>query len=45
MPPHADSNIECFDALIIGAGFSGMYMLHRLRELGLCARVHERGFY
>ncbi|MCP5182734.1 MAG: NAD(P)/FAD-dependent oxidoreductase [Pseudomonadales bacterium] len=27
-----------YDALIIGAGISGMYQLHRLRELGL--RVH-----
>ena len=32
------------DALIIGAGFSGMYMLHRLRDrLGLNALVVERG--
>ena len=32
-----------FDAVIIGAGFAGMLMLHRLRELGLSARVYERG--
>ncbi len=32
------------DALIIGAGFSGLYMLHRLRDrLGLRARVYEMG--
>ncbi|HLY50475.1 MAG TPA: NAD(P)/FAD-dependent oxidoreductase [Solirubrobacteraceae bacterium] len=31
------------DAVIIGAGFSGLYMLHRLRGLGLRARVLERG--
>jgi cation diffusion facilitator CzcD-associated flavoprotein CzcO len=30
-----------FDALVIGAGFSGLYMLHRLRQLGLRARVLE----
>ena len=30
-----------FDALVIGAGFSGLYTLHRLRELGLRARVLE----
>ncbi len=30
-----------FDALVIGAGFSGLYMLHRLRELGLRTRVLE----
>jgi cyclohexanone monooxygenase len=31
-----------FDALVVGAGFSGLYMLHRLRDtLGLSARVLE----
>jgi cation diffusion facilitator CzcD-associated flavoprotein CzcO len=30
-----------FDALIIGAGFSGLYTLHRLRQLGLRTRVLE----
>ncbi|HXO12142.1 MAG TPA: NAD(P)/FAD-dependent oxidoreductase [Mycobacterium sp.] len=29
------------DALVIGAGFSGLYTLHRLRELGLRTRVLE----
>jgi cation diffusion facilitator CzcD-associated flavoprotein CzcO len=30
------------DAVIVGAGFSGLYMLHRLRDvLGLSARVFE----
>ena len=28
-----------FDVLIVGAGFAGMYMLHRLRKLGMRARV------
>jgi cation diffusion facilitator CzcD-associated flavoprotein CzcO len=32
-----------FDAIIIGAGISGMFMLYRLRELGLRARVFETG--
>ncbi|MBN8871755.1 MAG: NAD(P)/FAD-dependent oxidoreductase [Rhodospirillales bacterium] len=32
-----------FDAIIIGAGMSGMYQLHRLRELGLRVRVLEAG--
>jgi cyclohexanone monooxygenase len=32
-----------FDAVIVGAGFAGMYMLHRLRGLGLTARVIEAG--
>ena len=32
-----------FDAIIIGAGLSGMYELHRLREMGLKVRVFETG--
>lgn len=32
-----------FDAVIVGAGFAGLYMLHRLREFGLSARVFEIG--
>ncbi len=34
---------KAFDAVIVGAGFSGMYMLHRLRGMGLTVRVYERG--
>ena len=30
-----------FDAVVIGAGVSGLYQLYRLRELGLRARVFE----
>ncbi len=32
-----------FDAIVIGAGMSGMYQLLRLRELGLRVRVLEAG--
>jgi cyclohexanone monooxygenase len=32
-----------YDVVIVGAGFSGMYLLHRLRALGLSARVFEAG--
>src|SRR5947208_2618384 len=32
-----------FDAVIVGAGFAGLYMLHRLRQLGLPARGCEAG--
>ena len=32
-----------FDAIVVGAGFAGLYMLYRLRELGFSARVFERG--
>ncbi len=32
-----------FDAVIVGAGFAGLYMLHRLRRMGVSARVFEAG--
>jgi cyclohexanone monooxygenase len=32
-----------YDAIIVGAGFAGMYMLHKLRGMGLSARVIEAG--
>ena len=32
-----------YDAIIIGAGMSGMYQLYRLRQLGLSVRVYEAG--
>jgi len=32
-----------FDAVVVGAGFSGLYMLHRLRALGFSVRVYEAG--
>src|SRR3954464_9333946 len=34
---------ETYDVVVVGAGFAGMYMLHRLRGLGLSARVYEQG--
>jgi cation diffusion facilitator CzcD-associated flavoprotein CzcO len=36
-------SVPDFDVLIIGAGMSGLYQLHRVRELGLSARVIESG--
>jgi cation diffusion facilitator CzcD-associated flavoprotein CzcO len=30
-----------FDAVVVGAGFAGLYLLHRLREAGLRTRVLE----
>jgi cation diffusion facilitator CzcD-associated flavoprotein CzcO len=36
-------NLDC-DVLIVGAGFAGVYLLHRLRdELGLNVKVYEAG--
>ncbi|MDF1721455.1 MAG: NAD(P)/FAD-dependent oxidoreductase [Minwuia sp.] len=32
-----------FDAIIIGAGISGMYQLHQLRKLGMSVQVLEAG--
>ena len=32
-----------FDALIVGAGFAGLYALYRMREAGLDARIYEQG--
>ncbi len=32
-----------FDAVVVGAGFAGMYMLYRLRQLDLSVRVYETG--
>jgi cyclohexanone monooxygenase len=34
---------EVLDALIIGAGFSGVYLLHRLRQRGFDVRILEAG--
>src|SRR5580765_715961 len=31
------------DAVIVGAGFAGLYMLHRLRGMGFRVRVFEAG--
>ena len=32
-----------YDVAIVGAGFAGIYMLHRAKEQGLQARVFEAG--
>ena len=41
-PADAGSATE-FDVVIVGAGFAGLYMLHRARGLGLRAVVFEAG--
>jgi cyclohexanone monooxygenase len=40
-PPTA-TQAQC-DAVVVGAGFAGMYMLHKLRTLGFTAIVFEVG--
>jgi cation diffusion facilitator CzcD-associated flavoprotein CzcO len=34
---------ETIDVLVVGAGYSGLYLLHRLRAQGLSVRVVETG--
>jgi cyclohexanone monooxygenase len=38
--PAAD---EQYDVVIVGAGFAGLYMLYKVRELGLSVRLFEAG--
>jgi len=39
----AGKGTETYDVVVVGAGFAGMYMLHRLRGQGMTARVYEQG--
>src|SRR6202000_2140506 len=39
----AQEKLAQYDAIIIGAGISGMYLLHRLRQLGMSMLVFEAG--
>ena len=39
----APGSPETFDVAIVGAGFSGLYMLHKTRGMGLEAVVFETG--
>ena len=43
MPSAAAKPAESYDVIVVGAGFAGMYMLHRLRQQGMTARVYEQG--
>jgi cation diffusion facilitator CzcD-associated flavoprotein CzcO len=38
-----NENEKDYDAVVVGAGFAGLYALYRLRESGLRVRVYERG--
>jgi len=42
-PVVEQDNGRPFDVIVVGAGFAGMYLLHRLRGMGLTARVYEAG--
>jgi cyclohexanone monooxygenase len=41
--PAENGRKQAFDVVVVGAGFAGMYMLHRLRGLGFSVRVYEQG--
>ena len=42
-PAAGTEPVEQFDAIIIGAGVSGLYQPYRLRQLGLSVRCYEDG--
>ena len=33
---------EALEVLVVGAGFGGMYMLHKLREMGFSVKAFDR---
>src|ERR1700757_1755223 len=41
--PDRSSDIENFDAIIVGAGVGGLYAIYRLRKLGLNVHAFEAG--
>ncbi|MDM0069989.1 NAD(P)/FAD-dependent oxidoreductase [Variovorax sp. J31P207] len=41
--PLSSHPVRTVDAVVIGAGFAGLYMLYRLRQLKLSAQVFEAG--
>ena len=42
-PAAGTGPVDHFDAIVIGAGVSGLYQLYRLRQLGLSVRCYEDG--
>ena len=39
--PSGNRAVEHYDAVVIGAGFGGLYALHHLRAMGLAVRVYD----
>ncbi len=39
----SQNELTVYDAIVVGAGLGGLYVLHRLREMGLRVRVFEAG--
>src|SRR5262245_38785952 len=40
---HGSNEVQDVDAVIVGAGFAGLYLLYRFRQMGVSARVIEAG--
>ena len=38
-----DTSVQQLDAVVVGAGFAGLYQLQRLREKGMSVRLFEAG--
>ncbi|KAJ3810275.1 cyclohexanone monooxygenase [Lentinula aff. lateritia] len=41
MSGHTPASFDRIDALVVGAGFAGLYQLYRLRALGLSVKIFE----
>ena len=47
--PHASNDNDTYannletDVLIVGAGFGGVYLMHKLRQLGFKCKIYEAG--
>lgn len=41
--PNGDGHTRTVEVVVVGAGFGGIYLLHRLRNLGYDVKVFERG--
>lgn len=39
----AEAGEQNFDIVVVGAGFAGLYLIHKMRALGLSVKVFEKG--
>ncbi|MFD1211989.1 flavin-containing monooxygenase [Arthrobacter sp. GCM10027362] len=40
--PDREGEVPSYDVVVVGAGFAGLYMLHRLRQAGFTVRVFDK---